>query len=68
MRLAEAFPEELPTRPDNPTCAPHCKHCLHVFGDHHVSVPPVPPRDMWEAECFGMRTNFDGVLNADPNR
>lgn len=72
MRLADQYPpEELPTRPDNSrACATRCAHCGQVFGDHAISVPPVPPSHMWESDCFGLRSNFEGAKtrHADAER
>lgn len=61
LTLRDLFePDEAPTRPDLPNaCASRCVHCGQAFGDHVIAIPPLPPKGMFDADCFGMRTNFD---------
>lgn len=70
MQLRDMYePDEIPTRPDHPkACATKCRHCGQVFGDHVMSVPPLPPRGMFDAPCFGLRGNFDGEERRDADR
>ncbi len=56
-------PDEMPTKPDTPNaCARKCRHCGKVYGEHEIF-----PTDL-NAECFGVRCNFEPEETSDDER